>query len=444
MILPVGGGALPVGAVKVIVPISAAPGTVTVRISVSIVIAPVVILSIVPVISIVSVPVGIPVILPPTGTGRRAPAGAAAAAVGPVVIVVIVVTHSISPPDKHSETEKSSGSLQFYIVQDIISYLPAPENTQFVKILQNIVTYFGRNPDLRFTLAGNYDTIITNHQSFPSRWGKAIYGETRGLYDVTFQLVDPAGETILLVSSPVPAQEQTEITQRLLSLPELQAKAVAFLAPPTGQGVLRLETAEGQFNGNALMQAAMAFAVSRGIRREKKFSLEVPGQQTPLTVHANPLTARPQRASPSTSPGEATPSWARRFPWSSSPAWPTPILKGAALPPEADLLPALRELARRLGTPAAGVIAWDFRADTICAARALSGGDGLYLPQICASSAAAVAAWQGLHSRDGHHKLTLQQPGGALQTTTSVQGGRLRRLTVSGPVQLGPVYQLAF
>lgn len=261
---------------------------------------------------------------------------------------------------------------------------------------------------------------------------------------LSFQLVDPAGETILLVSSPVPAQKQTEITQRLLSLPELQAKAVAFLTPPTGQGVLRLETAEGQFNGNALMQAAMAFAVSRGIRREKKFSLEVPGQQTPLTVHANPLTGQATAELPLPLPLEKHPFLGQEFPVVQFPGMAHAILKGAALPPEADLLPALRELARGLGTPAAGVIAWDFRADTICAARVLSGGDGLYLPQICASSSAAVAAWQGLHSRDGHHKLTLQQPGGALQTTASVQGGRLRRLTVSGPVQLGPVYQLAF
>ena len=65
-------------------------------------------------------------------------------------------------------------------------------------------------------------------------------------------------------------------------------------------------------------------------------------------------------------------------------------------------------------------------------------------PPCCASTAAAaMAAWHA-RRQEGLHKRTIRQPGGTLQTTVAIQGGSLRRLSVGGPVTLGPAYEIAF
>ena len=92
MVLPVGGCALPVRAVKVIIPIPAAPGAVSVRIAVPVIVSTV----IVPpkVTAVIPVAIIVPVIVPSTGIRGGAPAGAPSR--GPAaVIVIIIVTHAI-------------------------------------------------------------------------------------------------------------------------------------------------------------------------------------------------------------------------------------------------------------------------------------------------------------------------------------------------------------
>ena len=88
---------------------------------------------------------------------------------------------------------------------------------------------------------------------------------------LSFQTAGPDGARTLLVKTSVSPDAYQDLTQRLLSVQELQAQQVAFLTPPQGDGVVRLETAAGALSGDLLRQASLAFAVSRGIRREKKF-----------------------------------------------------------------------------------------------------------------------------------------------------------------------------
>ncbi|MFR2157425.1 MAG: hypothetical protein ACLS43_10185 [Evtepia gabavorous] len=103
---------------------------------------------------------------------------------------------------------------------------------------------------------------------------------------LSFQTAGPDGARTLLVKTSVSPDAYQDLTQRLLSVQELQAQQVAFLTPPQGDGVVRLETAAGALSGDLLRQAGLAFAVSRGIRREKKFPVEA--RCPPPLVHANP------------------------------------------------------------------------------------------------------------------------------------------------------------
>ena len=103
---------------------------------------------------------------------------------------------------------------------------------------------------------------------------------------ISFQTAETGGRTLLLVTSPVPAADRETAAQRLLSLRELSAGAVAFLLPPAQDAAVRVEQVE--VGAEALLCAAMWFAVRRGLRKERRFLIETP--QGVRTVHANPLT----------------------------------------------------------------------------------------------------------------------------------------------------------
>lgn len=105
---------------------------------------------------------------------------------------------------------------------------------------------------------------------------------------ISFQTAETGGRTLLLVTSPVDAADQETAAQRLLSLRELSAGAVAFLLPPTQDAAVRVEQVGGEVGAEALLCAAMWFAVRRGLRKERRFLIETP--QGVRTVHANPLT----------------------------------------------------------------------------------------------------------------------------------------------------------
>ena len=120
------------------------------------------------------------------------------------------------------------------------------------------------------------------------------------------------------------------------------------------------------------------------------------------------------------------------------------LQKGGALPSEAALAPALQALAQETERPAAGLLVWDFRAHTLETALWTAQDAALTHPRRCAAGGAAAAAWQALRSREGRQTWPLRQPGGPLEVTTVTQGRQLKRLSVAGGVDLGPVYTVEF
>ena len=113
-------------------------------------------------------------------------------------------------------------------------------------------------------------------------------------------------------------------------------------------------------------------------------------------------------------------------------------------PSEAALAPALQALAQETQRPAAGLLVWDFRAQTLETALWTAQDAALTHPRRCAAGGAAAAAWQALRSREGRQTWPFHQPGGSLEVTTVTQGRQLKRLSVAGGVDLGPVYTVEF
>ena len=221
---------------------------------------------------------------------------------------------------------------------------------------------------------------------------------------LSFQTAGLPTWPVLLVKTPVDAADRPAIAGKLRAIRELGAKDVFFLTPPQGKGVVRVETVTGAVSGTALLLGGLSFAVGRGIRREKKLPVEIGGSDAPCTVQINPLAGHGAADLP-------LPLWmgsrpclseAETAPMVCLPGLVCVLRSGEALPEEAVLAPALEALARENEVPAAAALLWNF------------------------------------------HRLTIRQPGGALDTDAVVKGGRLQRLTVSGPVVLGPEYVVEF
>ena len=262
---------------------------------------------------------------------------------------------------------------------------------------------------------------------------------------LSVQVVNPAGNTTLLVQTPVPQEDRREVAARLLSIQELQGQQVGFLVPPLGDAVIRLETVDNAFCGNALRSAGLSYAAQRGFRRERKFPAEISGCGQALTVQVNPLTSQvwaetpvPQEIAKCTRLGE--PARAVLLPG---------IVYGITQisrdMDEAQIRKTLLELCETFSTPAAGVLFWKFREKSMVPAVYTKDADALLLPGSSASGAAAIAAWNAIGAgKNGSHKLDVRQPGGVISTTAAVQNGKLQKISIGGKVLLGPTYDVEF
>lgn len=263
---------------------------------------------------------------------------------------------------------------------------------------------------------------------------------------LSFQTAGLPTWPVLLVKTPVDAADRPAIAGKLKAIRELGAKDVFFLTPPQGKGVVRVETVTGAVSGTALLLGGLSFAVGRGIRRDKKLPVEIGGSNAPCTVQINPLAGHGAADLP-------LPLWIGSRPFLSEaetapmvclPGLVCVLRSGEALPEEAVLAPALEALARENEVPSAAALLWNFRAGSLSAVRWQAGEAGCTALPCGVAAAGAAAAWSARHGTDGHHRLTIRQPGGALDTDAVVKGGRLQRLTVSGPVVLGPEYVVEF
>lgn len=262
---------------------------------------------------------------------------------------------------------------------------------------------------------------------------------------LSVQTANPAGNVTLLVQTPVPREDYHTIAARLLAIPELQAEQVGFLTPPRLGGAVRLEMMGGEFCGNALRCAGLYAAVAQGARREKRLLAEISGCDTPLPVKANPLTGQVEAEMPL--PREVRP--CTLFGEAGKLVMLPGIVHGISRTTrdigEEEVRQTLLALCEEYDSPGAGVMFRPLRSNTMRPAVYVRETDSLYFENSCASGSTAVAALSALEEgRDGTFKLTLSQPGGDIRTLCTVQGGRIRRITIGGLVTLGPVYEVEF
>mgnify|MGYP007025179466 CR=1 FL=1 len=259
--------------------------------------------------------------------------------------------------------------------------------------------------------------------------------------NLTFQLIDPAGEALLLVHTPVPREAYADLTRRLLAIREL--------APPPG-GLPHRPHPGGRGAGG-------------GGRRRLRRGGPPPGRLRLRRGPGDPPGAQGAGGGGRVAGGPPRPGQSPHRP--GHPGLPPP--PGAARPGRAGGPPPLPR--GGVGAAKGGRTALGGRLDPRPPGPGPGDGApggrpaGLGLPgpepgnrpvdrpgcrphpppPVCRRGAAA-AAWQALRSREGRQTWPLRQPGGPLEVTTVTQGRQLKRLSVAGPVDLGPVYTVEF
>jgi len=251
--------------------------------------------------------------------------------------------------------------------------------------------------------------------------------------ELTIYVAYPAGNTTILVETPVPRHEYAGVAAKLLALPRVHGEQVGFLTEPQNGGAVRLEMMGGEFCGNALRCAALWWICTNGKSGRLTVPVEISGCADVLPVDYDPvsgdLTAQmplPEKIEYLSARGETL-----------AAVCFDGIVHLIAHKPddwmsEEEAKELLRGAAKRFDQAAAGLLLCDAAFTTLHPAVYVAATDTLTCENSCASGSAAVAAVAAINKPDGVWPLEIAQPGGKLRTEATVTGGSVTKLRVGG------------
>ena len=247
---------------------------------------------------------------------------------------------------------------------------------------------------------------------------------------VSYTLLDPTGNTTLLVETPVPAEVQPDLALRLMER-EPRTEQVGFVSFPS-DGV-RLRMAGGEFCGNASLSAA-ALCLTRQGRESGTVPVSVSGTEEPVTAV---MEKQPDGSWKGTVTMPRPLSVAREgFPdGQTRPVVRFPGIAHVILEedPDPETAEALAPLwCKHLHAEALGLMFLDREKGTLRPLVYVPAAGTLFWESSCASGTTAAGAYLA-SERGGPIALPLSQPGGTLEITadpggTLLLGGTVRIL----------------
>jgi diaminopimelate epimerase len=196
----------------------------------------------------------------------------------------------------------------------------------------------------------------------------------------------------------------------------------------------------GEFCGNAARSFGHYLAAERGLRGKHTLTLEVSGAKEPVRVEVDAEAGTAAAEMPLPLSVENLEYRGR--------ALPLVVFEGisqaaaAGIPADEETFREIRALAEgRGGAPPAplalGVMFWDEAALTAVPAVYVYRTSSLVFESSCGSGTAALGCVLGRDLRDGEKRWSIRQPGGVVEASVQKEAGKLRRITIGGPVRLG-------
>ena len=100
-------------------------------------------------------------------------------------------------------------------------------------------------------------------------------------------IADPAGNRTIFVLSPVERSRYSSLSEKLLSLEQLDGEQVAFIRPEMEGCLRRMEMGGMEFCGNASRSFGLYLAKAQGLSGVVQVEIQVSGINHPLWVTAN-------------------------------------------------------------------------------------------------------------------------------------------------------------
>ena len=246
---------------------------------------------------------------------------------------------------------------------------------------------------------------------------------------VTYTLMDPTGNTTLLVETPVPEKLQPAVAEALMRQ-EPATEQVGFLSPhPNG---ISLRMAGGEFCGNAAMSTGI-LCLTKKARNTGELLVFVDGTEKPVAVFAELLSDASWRGVVSM-PAPVSVSWGRlpenkKCPVVRFPGITHIILKENMEQKAAEAL--AKRLCAEFGAEALGLMFLNPEENQLKPLVYVPAANTLFWESSCASGTTACGVFMA-EETGLPVQLALRQPGGTLTISAKPDG----ELQLSGEVRI--------
>lgn len=252
--------------------------------------------------------------------------------------------------------------------------------------------------------------------------------------------MDPTGNITVLVTDPVPRNEQPVLARRLMEEPSVGGEQVGFLETPEDPSCrIRLQMMGGEFCGNATMCAAALMTAGEDYE-ETSVRMEVSGAEGPLdcrirktedgwagtvkmpAVKSCRETVLPRR-------GQGVSVTEVRMDGI------VHLILQERIERDEDAETVLKSWAGVYKEDAVGLLQWDEEKKYLRPLVLVKATGTAVWENGCGSGSAAIGAWKALSSDEPVTVTEVAQPGGTILTETVKDGDRIRTITITGKVR---------
>lgn len=285
---------------------------------------------------------------------------------------------------------------------------------------------------------------------------------------INVMMANPAGNGTILVLTPVPRERYAEVAGKLLQIDfrkcagasgsgspfapgtfteevyrkEIKGEQVGFVLedlrdPESGKMVAGIEMSGMEFCGNAFR--AFAYWKAMGARPPlREVTGRMSGYDGILTAQIDPERAEARVSMPL--PVSVTP-------YESHEAEGVLVDLGGIAhlilkdrEPSGELFGSIRKQFERF--PAFGVMFLDTKRETMTPVVYVRDTGTTYFEGSCASGTTAAAAVRALESPDGTYRYSFRQPAGTLEAQVTKEAGEVRKIWLSGRVEVSDIIEV--
>ena len=260
----------------------------------------------------------------------------------------------------------------------------------------------------------------------------------------TYQYVkmDPTGNITVLVTDPVPREEQPELAGRLMADPSVGGEQVGFLKRPEDPACrIHLQMMGGEFCGNATMSAAAWMMMTDGQDGERDIPMEVSGADGTLICRIS--TAENGWEGTVRMPAVLE-CMTTDLPWRGEGyhliavrmEGITHLILNGRIDCDEEAEAMLKAWSHAYQEDAVGLLQWNEEQQSIRPLVLVKAAGTLVWESGCGSGSAAIGAWKALESGNPVTVTEVSQPGGMIRTEVRTEGKQIRKITITGKVRL--------